>query len=88
MSLAPVSYYVDEAGDGVLFGPMGRDRLLDCLWAVQRCYEKQESRFLNALWPKVSLIHDVDDRTGADYGRYLTRKDQPPDPEEIKSRWI
>jgi hypothetical protein len=29
MSNAPVSYYVDEAGDGVLFGPMGRDRLLD-----------------------------------------------------------
>lgn len=59
-----------------------------CLWAVQRCYEKHESRFLNALWPKVSLIHDVDDRSGAEYGRYLTRKDQPPDPERIKSRWI
>lgn len=59
-----------------------------CLWALQRCYEKQEARFLNALWPKVSLIHDVDDRSGADYGRFLTRKDLPPDPEKIKSRWI
>ena len=29
MSNGPVTYYVDEAGDGVLFGPMGRDRLQD-----------------------------------------------------------
>ncbi len=28
-SPSPVTYYVDEAGDGVLFGPMGRDRLQD-----------------------------------------------------------
>ena len=25
----PATYYVDEAGDGVLFGPKGRNRLLD-----------------------------------------------------------
>jgi hypothetical protein len=25
----PTTYYVDEAGDGVLFGPRGRERLLD-----------------------------------------------------------
>jgi hypothetical protein len=59
-----------------------------CLWALQRCYEKHEPRFLHAIWPKVSLIHDVDDRSGADYGAYLSRKGQPPDPERIKSRWI
>lgn len=59
-----------------------------CLWALQRCYEKQEARFLNALWPKVSLIHDVDDQSGAEYGQYLNRKSQPPDPEKIKSRRI
>ena len=59
-----------------------------CLWALQRCYEKHEARFLNALWPKVSLVHDVDDRSGADYGRYLTRKGHPPAPEKIKNRWI
>jgi len=28
-SLSSGTYYVDEAGDGVLFGPMGRDRLAD-----------------------------------------------------------
>lgn len=59
-----------------------------CLWALQRCYEKHEARFLNAIWSKVSLIHDVDDRTGAKYGRYLTRDGEPPDPDKIKNRWI
>lgn len=60
-----------------------------CLWALQRCYEKHEGRFLNALWSKVSLVHDVDDwSSGAKYGRYLTREDEPPDPEKIKNRWI
>ena len=59
-----------------------------CLWALQRCYEKHEARFLNALWSKVSLIQDVDDRSGAEYGAFLTRKGQPPNPEKIKNRWI
>jgi hypothetical protein len=59
-----------------------------CLWALQRCYERHEARFLNAIWPKVSLIHDVDDRSGAEYGTYLSRKGAPPDPEKIKNRWI
>lgn len=59
-----------------------------CLWALQRCYERHEARFLNAIWPKVSLIHDVDDRSGAEYGTYLSRKGSPPDPEKIKNRWI
>ncbi len=60
-----------------------------CLWAVQRCYEKHEARFLRAIWPKVSLIMDVDDpHAGTNYGTYLRRKDTPPDPEKIKNRWI
>lgn len=58
------------------------------LWAVQRCFEKHEARFLRALWPKVSLIHDVDDPDGKHYGTYLTRKSECPDPEKIKNRWI
>jgi len=28
-TLSPATYYVDEAGDGVLFGPKGRSRLKD-----------------------------------------------------------
>jgi len=60
-----------------------------CLWALQRCYERHEARFLHAIWPKVSLIHDVDDPAAkAGYGTYLRRKDPPPDPQKIKNRWI
>lgn len=59
-----------------------------CLWALQRCYERQEARFLNAIWPKVSLIHDHDDPDGASYGTYWNRKNAPPDPEQIKNRRI
>lgn len=60
-----------------------------CLWALQRCYEKQECRFLQALWPKVSLIHDVDDpQAKQGYGTYLTKKGALPDPQKIKNRWI
>lgn len=59
-----------------------------CLWALQRCYERYEARFLHALWPKVSLIHDVDDKSSAAYGTYLSRREQPPNPEQIKSRWV
>ena len=57
-----------------------------CLWALQRCYEKHALRFLNALWSKVSLIHDVEDGAGAKHGTYLTRKSLPPDSQKIKSR--
>lgn len=60
-----------------------------CLWALQRCYEKHEARFLHAIWPKVSNLHDADDPQGhRSYGSYLRRKDPPPDPLKIKNRWI
>lgn len=59
------------------------------LWALQRCYEKHEARFLHSLWTKVSLVHDVDDpSTNAAYGSFLTRKNAVPDPRKIKDRWI
>jgi hypothetical protein len=58
------------------------------LWALQRCYEKGEARFLRALWQKVSLIHDVDDPNGKSYGSYLTRKSPLPDMQAIKNRRI
>ncbi len=48
-----------------------------CLWALQRCYERHEARFIHALWKKVSFIHDVDDPNKED-GRYLSRKADPP----------
>ncbi|MDZ4852280.1 MAG: DUF3800 domain-containing protein [Pirellulaceae bacterium] len=58
-----------------------------CLWALQRCYERHECRFLQAIWNKVSFIHDVDDPRKT-YGSFLTRNSPPPDPEQIKNRWI
>ena len=60
-----------------------------CLWALQRCYEKHEARFLRAIWPKVSLVRDVDDPEALrGFGTYLTRRDPVPDPLKIKNRWI
>jgi hypothetical protein len=58
------------------------------LWALQRCYERGEDRFLRAIWSKVSLIHDVDDPHGKDYGTFYTRKNSVPDIRAIKNRWI
>lgn len=58
-----------------------------CLWALQRCYERHEPRFLHALWPKVSLVRDADDPR-MPYGSYLTRQGPPPDPERIKVRRV
>ena len=58
------------------------------LWALQRCYERYEVRFLQALWPKVSLIPDVDDNVRSKYGSYLTRQGPCPDPGKIKDRRI
>lgn len=59
-----------------------------CLWALQRCYERHEPRFLQAVWPKVSLIRDVDRPGGKAYGAYHTRNGPLPDVQEIKSRGI
>jgi hypothetical protein len=44
------------------------------LWALQRYYCKGESRFVEMLWNKVGLIHDVDDKSIAAYGTYYTKK--------------
>lgn len=59
-----------------------------CLWALQRCYEKFEDRFLKSIWSKVSLIRDVDDPDSKGYGIYLSRRGDPPDPQKIKNRWV
>lgn len=57
-----------------------------CLWALQRCYESHEDRFIRAIWHKVSLVHDMDDPEDGRYGTFLTRRGPPPDPQKIKSR--
>jgi len=43
------------------------------LWALQRHYTRQESRFLDMMWGKVSLIHAVDETDTAPYGVYYSK---------------
>ncbi len=43
------------------------------LWALQRCYERREDRYIRYLWPKVRRIHDVDDRRKQSYGTYYSQ---------------
>ncbi len=44
------------------------------LWALQRHYEKDESRFVDLIWPKVGLVHAIDETAVAPYGTYYTKK--------------
>lgn len=44
------------------------------LWALQRCFERGEDRFIRLLWEKISLVQDVDDTREKPYGRYYTEK--------------
>ena len=44
------------------------------LWALQRLYERREDRYLQLVWPKVSLVHDIDDTRTATYGVYYSQK--------------
>ena len=59
-----------------------------CLWALQRLFERREDRFLQLLWPKVSLIHDVDDKSLAPYGRYYNRKHPPLTGADMEKRRV
>ena len=44
------------------------------LWALQRHFERGESRFLELVWPNVGLVHAVDETASAPYGMYYTKK--------------
>ena len=44
------------------------------LWALQRCYERREDRYIRYLWAKVRRIHDIDDRRQNRYGAYYSPK--------------
>lgn len=44
------------------------------LWALQRHFERAESRFIELVWPKVGLVHAVDETAAAPYGTYYTKK--------------
>lgn len=50
------------------------------LWALQRCFECRERRFLDLLWSKVGLILDRDDTESKGTGEYYGRREPiPPD---------
>ena len=44
------------------------------LWALQRFYERGEDRYIQYLWPKCSLVHDIDDVRKHPYGTYYARR--------------
>jgi hypothetical protein len=44
------------------------------LWAIQRCYEKREDRYLDYVWPVCHLVHDIDDKRKMGYGVYYVKK--------------
>lgn len=43
------------------------------LWALQRLYERREDRYVELLWSKFRLVHDIDDTREARYGVYYTQ---------------
>lgn len=44
------------------------------LWALQRHFERGESRYAELVWPQVGLVHAVDETAAAAYGTYYTKK--------------
>lgn len=44
------------------------------LWAIQRCYERREDRYMDYIWSRCRLIWDVDDRRKNKYGVYYNQK--------------
>ena len=53
------------------------------LWALQRAYERGEPRYIEYVWQRVSLVHDIDDTREKPYGEYYS-KIRPMDIEAIK----
>jgi hypothetical protein len=44
------------------------------LWAIQRCYERREDRYLETVAPFCHFIHDIDDKREKSYGVYYGLK--------------
>ena len=44
------------------------------LWALQRFYERGEGRYVEYLWEKCSVVHDIDNVRENTYGVYYTRR--------------
>lgn len=48
-----------------------------CVWALQRFYVKQEELYLQKIWPSVSMIGEMDSKTGKKRGIVYTKKEAP-----------
>ena len=46
------------------------------LWALQRCYERGEGRYLDYIWERVHLVHDIEDRRRGPAGAYYTQSNR------------
>jgi hypothetical protein len=57
------------------------------LWALQRCYEKREDRYLEYVWPLYHLIIDVDDRRQKQTGMYYSQR-EPLKLDHLQSLWV
>ena len=44
------------------------------LWALQRCYEKREDRYLDYIWSLCHLVVDADDHRKNKYGVFYSQK--------------
>jgi hypothetical protein len=44
------------------------------LWALQRLFERSESRYWDYVWPKVSLVYHIDDVRKNEYGEYYSQR--------------
>ena len=44
------------------------------LWALQRLYERREDRYIQFVWSKFRLVHDLDDTRADKYGVFYTQK--------------
>lgn len=57
------------------------------LWALQRCYEKREDRYLDFVWPLCHLVHDIDDHRKSKTGVYYTQAN-PLKLEGLQNLWV
>lgn len=44
------------------------------LWALQRCYERGEDSYIQYVWDKVGLVHDIADHRERRTGTYYDAK--------------
>ena len=48
-----------------------------CVWALQRFYVRQEDKYLKMIYPSVSMIHEMDSKTGKKHGETYTKEKAP-----------